>query len=210
MRKQRDRYDYPGTGVPGALEVNCPLAQTLSLKMDRMAEMQELLDKPLSGEELGERYRGLCEDPCYANIPGKIELDSWGRMLMTPASSYHTALQVELATRLKPLGGRAFVEAGVVTDDGIVVPDVSWASDDFMRLHGFESPYTRAHDICAEVVSVPNSRKEMRDKIRACLGAGAVEVWLVYPISKRYEFFNSAGLSTGSRYPVDLDGIFDL
>ena len=178
--------------------------------MGRMAEMQELLEKPLSGEELGARYRALCEDPCYANIPGKIELDVWGRMLMSPASSYHTALQAELATRLKALGGRAFVEAGMVTDAGILVPDASWASDDFMRLHGFETPYKRAHEICIEVVSPSNSRNEMRDKISAYLAAGAVEVWLVYPTSKPSEFFNRTGLSTASRYPVDLGGIFDL
>ena len=177
--------------------------------MDRMAEMQELLEGPLSGEELGARYRALCDDPCYANIPGKIELDVWGRMLMSPASSYHTALQAELATRLSALGGRAFVEAGIITDAGILVPDVSWASVDFMRVHGFETPYKRAHDICVEVVSPSNSRAEMRDKITACLAAGALEVWLVYPTSKRYEFFNSTGLSTASRYPVDLVGIFD-
>jgi Uma2 family endonuclease len=178
--------------------------------MARMAEMQELLEEPLSCEELGARYRALCEDPCYANIPGKIELDVWGRMLMSPASSYHIALQVELATRLKALGGRAFVEAGIVTDAGILVPDVAWASDDFMRLHGFETPYKRAHDICVEVVSPSNSRKEMREKMTAYIAAGATEVWLMYPTSKRYEFFNSSGLSTASRYPVDLVGIFDL
>jgi len=178
--------------------------------MGRMAEMQELLEKPLSGEELGARYRALCEDPCYANIPGKIELDVWGRMLMSPASSYHTALQAELVTRLKVLGGRVFVEAGVVTDAGILVPDVSWASDDFMRLHGFETPYQRAHDICIEVVSPSNSRKEIREKIAAYIAAGAMEVWLVYPTSKRYEFFNGTGLSTASRYPVDPVGIFNL
>lgn len=178
--------------------------------MGRMAGMQELLEKPLSSGELGARYRALCKDPCYANIPGKIELDVWGRMLMTPASSYHTALQLELGTRLKALGGRAFVDVGIVTDAGVLVPDVAWASDDFMRLHGFETPYERAHDICVEVVSASNSRKEMRDKIGAYLAAGAVEVWLVYPASKRCEFFSATGLSPASRYPVDLTGIFDL
>lgn len=178
--------------------------------MGRMVEMQELLEKPLSDEELGARYRALCEDPWYANVPGKIELDVWGRMVMSPAGSYHTALQVELGARLKALGGRAFVDVGIVTYAGVLVPDVAWASDDFMRSHGFETPYARAHDICVEVASPANSRKEMRDKISAYLAAGAVEVWLVYPSSKRCEFFSAGGLSPVSRYPVDLAGIFDL
>ena len=170
--------------------------------------MQELVESPLSGEELGARYRAICEDPCYANVPGKIELDVWGRMLMTPASSYHSALQVELATRLKAIGGRAFVEVSMLTSAGILVADVAWASLEFMQAHDFETPYTRALEICAEVVSPSNSRKELREKIEAYLAAGAREVWLVYPKSKRFEFYSQSGLLQRSAYPVDLAKLF--
>src|SRR3954467_15869952 len=104
--------------------VNRPFDRTLSRTMDRGAEMQELIEHPLSGEELGARYRAICEDPCYANIPGKIELDVWGRMLMSPASNYHSALQLELGTRLRALGGRAFTEASMLTPAGVLVPDL--------------------------------------------------------------------------------------
>ena len=178
--------------------------------MDRMTQVQELLEEPLSGEELSARYRALCEDRCYANIPGKIELDVWGRMVMSPASSYQSALQVELASRLKALSGRAFVQVGVLTPSGVFAPDVAWASADLMGARGFETPYARAPEICIEVTSPSNSRKEMREKIDAYLAAGAIEVWLVYPTSKRYELFGSQGPLTHSRYTVDLEGIFDL
>ena len=178
--------------------------------MGRMAEMQGLLEKPLSGEELGVRYRALCDDPCYANIPGKIELDMWGRMVMSPPSSYHSALQVEIASRLRTLGGRAFVEVSILTPGGVFVPDVAWASAEFMTARGFETPYARAPEICVEVTSPSNSRQEMREKIDAYLAAGAVEVWLVYPTSKRCEFFGVNGLSAASRYPVDLVAIFPM
>jgi hypothetical protein len=40
-----------------------------------MFEDPEVVEAPLSSEALGERYRAICEDPCYANVPGKIELD---------------------------------------------------------------------------------------------------------------------------------------
>src|SRR5213593_2752642 len=113
-----------------------------------MFEDPEVVEAPLSSEALGERYRAICEDPCYANVPGKIELDVWGRMVMSPPSSYHSALQVELASRLKTLGGRAFVEVSVLTASGVLVPDVAWASADFMSARGFETPYTRAPEIC--------------------------------------------------------------
>lgn len=177
--------------------------------MDRMPEMQELLEKPLSADELGARYRALCEDPCYANVPGKIELDMWGRMVMSPPSSYHSALQVEIASRLRVLGGRTFVEVSILTPGGVLVPDAAWASADFMAARGFETPYGRAPEICVEVTSPSNSRKEMREKIDAYLAAGAEEVWLVYPSSKRCEFFDRGGVMPRSAYAVDLDGLFD-
>jgi Uma2 family endonuclease len=177
--------------------------------MGRMGEMHELLDAPLSSEELGMRYRAICDDPSYANVPGKIELDVWGRMVMSPASSYHTALQADLATKLKTLGGRTFVDVSMLTPTGVLVADVAWASAAFMRAHGFETPYTRAPQICVEVVSPSNSRKQMREKIEAYLGAGAEEVWLVYPSSKRCEFYANQGPLPRSAYSLDLCDLFD-
>jgi Uma2 family endonuclease len=172
------------------------------------SDTPELVERPLSSEELGARYRAICEDPCYANIPGKLELDAWGRMLMSPASNYHSALQSELAIRLKALGGRAFTEASILTAAGVLVTDVAWADDEFMRAHGFETPYTRALQICVEIVSPSNSRKELREKTAAYLAAGAREVWLVYPKSKRFEFYGEQGSLSSSAYPVDLARVF--
>ena len=154
----------------------------------------EIVEAPLSSEELGARYRAICEDPCYANIPGKLELDVWGRMLMSPASNYHGALQLESGARLKALGGQAF--------------DVAWADDEFMRAHAFETRYAQSPQICVEIVSPSNSRKELWEKTDAHLGAGAREVWVVYPKSKRFEFYGERGLQPGSAYAVDLAGVF--
>src|SRR5688500_19591184 len=86
----------------------------------------EVIETPLTGEELAMRYRALCEDPLYANVPGKIEIDLWGRLLMSPASNYHSALQSSLSAKLAALGGRAFVEASVLTSAGVLVADVAW------------------------------------------------------------------------------------
>ena len=170
--------------------------------------MHELIEAPLSSEDLAARYRALCADPCYANVPGKIELDVWGRMVMSPASNYHSALQTALAGRLAVLGGRAFVEASVVTDAGVLVADVAWASNEFMRARGFETPYVRSPELSIEVVSPSNSRKELREKVAGYLAAGAIEVWIVYPQSKRIEFHGPEGLKPRSQYTVDLADIF--
>lgn len=145
----------------------------------------------------------------YENVPGKIEIDVWGRLLMSPASNYHSALQTALSGKLAALGGRAFVEASVLTMAGVLVADVAWASAEFMRAHAFETPYAKAPELCVEVVSPSNSRKELREKIDAYLAAGAEEVWIVFPQSKRCEFYGDKGLLERSRFPVDLSRLFD-
>lgn len=170
---------------------------------------QEVIESPLSAEELAVRYRALCDDPLYANVPGKIELDVWGRMVMSPPSNYHSAVQTALAIQLASRGGRAFVEASVLTPAGLFVPDVVWASAEFMRIHRFETPFTRAPELCVEVASPSNSRKELREKTDAYLAAGAEEVWIVYTESKRCESYGKEGLSQRSRFAVDLSGLFD-
>jgi Uma2 family endonuclease len=178
--------------------------------MDLMTETPELIEAPLSREELAVRYRELCEDPRYNNVPGKIELDVWGRMVMSPPpSNYHGAMQFTLGARLASLGGRCLVEASVVTGAGLFVADVAWASADFMRAHGFQTPFTQAPEICVEVVSPSNSKPELAEKRRAYLATGAEEVWLVFTKSKRVEIHNKQGLIPTSRYPVDLAGIFE-
>jgi Uma2 family endonuclease len=78
-----------------------------------------------------------------------------------------------------------------------------------MAARGFETPYARAPEICVEVTSPSNSRTEMREKIDAYLASGANELWLVYPNSKRCEFFGEAGALPRSAYAVNLDGLFD-
>jgi len=171
-------------------------------------QVQEVIEAPLSSEQLALRYRGLCEDLRFANLPGKIELDNWGRLLMSPASNYHSAVQTALSGKLAALGGRAFVEASVLTSAGVLVADVAWASEEFMRVRGFETPYTRAPELCIEVVSPSNSRKELSEKVAAYLEAGAEEVWILYPQSKRCEFHDKQGLVQRSRYAVDLADIF--
>lgn len=174
-----------------------------------MRPPQELIEAPLSSEELGARYRALCDDPLYANVPGKIEVDVWGRLLMSPPSNYHGAVQSRLSRMLGVLGGQVFVEASVITPGGVFVADVAWASSGFMRLHAFETPYTQAPELCIEVVSPSNSVKELEEKRVAYLAAGADEVWIVYPQSKRCEFHSSQGLTAHSAYAVDLAGLFD-
>jgi len=173
-----------------------------------MSQAQEVIEGPLSSEELAERYRALCDDPYCANLPGKVELDLWGRMVMTPPSFYHGVVQGRLCRSLLTLGGEIVVEAPVVTPTGLFVVDVAWASAHFMATHGRETPLVHSPEICIEVVSPSNSVKELREKTDAYLASGAEEVWLVYLRSKRFEFHGQRGPLSRSQYAVDLADIF--
>lgn len=174
-----------------------------------MGASPEVIEEPLTYDALAERYRELCADPRFANLPGKVELDNWGRILMSPASNYHALLQGRLIQRLSPLGGQAFAEASIVTAAGLLVTDVAWATLEFMQAHGTETPFTRAPELCIEIASPSNSLKELREKMDAYLAAGAIEAWTVYPQSRRFEFFGKGGLIQRTGFRIDLAGLFD-
>ena len=174
-----------------------------------MSKDQELLESPLSSQELAERYRDLCYDRRFANVPGKVELDVWGRILMTPASVYHGRIHGRLCQKLAILGGgETLIEAGIATPMGLFVPDLAWASTPFMTRHAGQWVLTEAPELCIEVVSPTNSVKEMEEKTAAYLAAGAQEVWIVYPQSKRCEVYGQHGLLQRSAYPIDWIGVF--
>jgi|SRR5690349_22303477 Uma2 family endonuclease len=171
--------------------------------------MQEIIDAPLSSEELAIRYRQLCDDPCLASVPGKIELDVWGRVLMTPPpSAYHGLAQSRLVKLLTVLGGEVITEAPIVTALGLFLADLAWLSPTYVATHGIKTPLAPAPEVCIEVVSSTNSVKELSEKRHAYLAAGAAEVWLVYPQSKRCEFYGAQGLLPRSAYAVDLRDLF--
>jgi Uma2 family endonuclease len=174
-----------------------------------MGAMDELIEAPLTPEELGARFRALCEDPLLANVPGKIELDLWGRMFLTPFDNRRGMLKGRIASRIAGLAGQGVINASVLTRQGVSVADVAWCSEPFARAHGTETPFTRAPEICVEVVSPSNSRKALEEKVAGYLAAGAVEAWIVYPKSKRVQCFGKAGELAASAYAVDLTGLFD-
>jgi Uma2 family endonuclease len=174
-----------------------------------MNAIPEVAERELTYAELAERYRAICEDLRFDNLPGKVELDTWGRMIMSPASNYHGVLQGRLARRLSAaLGGEVITEASVLTATGLQVADVAWASPAFMQAHASETPFTQAPELCIEVASPSNSLKGLREKAAAYVAAGALEAWIVFPRSKRIEFYCEDGAIEQTRFAIDLAGLF--
>lgn len=127
-------------------------------------------------------WSSAINNPFLKDLPFKIELDKWGKILMSPASNNHGSLQFETGARIRDAKkgrGKVITECSIQTSQGVKVADVAWASDSFIEKFGFETPYKRAPEICVEVVSPSNFQGEIDEKIALYLSKGAHEVWIV-------------------------------
>ena len=126
-------------------------------------------------------WANIINDPLLENLPFKIELNKWGKILMSPASNNHGRLQYEVGSLIdKDKGnGKIIMECSIETSDGVKVADVAWASDEFIEKFGYDTPYKKAPEICVEITSPSNSKGEIEEKIQLYLAKGALEVWIV-------------------------------
>jgi Uma2 family endonuclease len=172
----------------------------------------DVIDNPLTQRQLTERYFALLDDPSYAGLPGKFELNGWGQIIMTPpADFWHYRIAARLVRMLTAaLGGEAVQEGAVAVEGrGVLVADVVWCSPAFLARHGGERVLQGAPEICVEVLSPANSTKEIDEKRTAYLAAGAVEIWIVDPVGKSIAFFGPEGNRAASQFAADLTGLFD-
>jgi Uma2 family endonuclease len=123
----------------------------------------------------------VINNPFLQNLPFKIELNQFGQILMSPASNKHGAIQfqvgLEITRRRKK--GRVITECSIETSDGVKVADVVWASDEFIEEFGMQTPYPKAPEICVEIISPSNSKREITPKVDLYLAKGAQEIWIV-------------------------------
>jgi Uma2 family endonuclease len=158
-----------------------------------------------SSEVLALRWAEVCNDPILRELPYKIELNAFGTIEMSPASTRHSRLQAEIAHQLRlqlPLGA-VFTELPVLTRIGIRVPDVAWASESFVSRHGDLTPLPAAPEICVEVQSPSNPMRELLMKADAFVAAGATEVWIVTEDGE-WTVHTGAGLVEATQFPVKL------
>ncbi len=136
----------------------------------------------------------VINNPFLKDLPFKIELNRWGKILMSPANNNHGSLQYKVGKMLD-LGkksGEIIIECSIQTPKGTKVADIAWASDEFMDKHGYNTPYEVAPEICVEVISPSNSKGEMQEKVRLYLNQGAKEVWLCDQ-QGRVSYYSQAG-----------------
>jgi Uma2 family endonuclease len=124
-------------------------------------------------------WANVIDNPLLKDLPFKIELNKWGKILMSPANNNHGRLQYEVGARIDrhKRSGKIIMECSIQTADGVKVADVAWASDAFIEKYGYSTPYIKAPEICVEITSRSNS--EIEEKVQLYLAKGAIEVWVV-------------------------------
>lgn len=145
------------------------------------------------------KWADVLADPTLKDLPFKIELNQWGLIEMSPASTWHGRRQTRVIQYLtKALSsGEIITEPAIQTVLGVRVPDVGWASLEYMKAHADASPLPIAPELCVEVLSDSNTDAEMAAKRGAYFAAGASEVWLVTETSE-VQVYTTEGLQAQS------------
>lgn len=141
------------------------------------------------------RWDELLNDPDILKIEGRVETDRHGQTIMSPPpSARHGALQFRIADALRNLlaTGEVITECPISTADGVRAADVAWASDQTMDELGNRSCFSRSPEICVEVLSQRNTKREIMEKRDLYFDAGAKEVW-VCDESGKMGFFTQPG-----------------
>jgi Uma2 family endonuclease len=127
------------------------------------------------------RWAEVLSDREWARLPGRVETDRYGRVIMTPPPApTHGARQSEIAYLLRSLSseGRVITECPVSTSDGVKGVDAAWASPARLTELGDQVCFPHAPDVCVEVRSPSNTDAELREEATLFFDAGAREVWI--------------------------------
>ena len=127
------------------------------------------------------RWAELLADRELAKVEGRIETDRHGHIIMSPPPApSHGRFQLEIGHLLRSFmdAGCVLTECPISTADGVKAADVAWASPERTRQLGEQVCFSRAPDICVEVMSPSNTEAEIQEKIALYFDAGAREVWL--------------------------------
>jgi hypothetical protein len=167
------------------------------------------IETPLAPDELGRRWRALCQDPTFEDIAARIELTEWGEILMSPVGKSRGMAAMRIGEALRQaLGGHTMAEVGIATSIGARAPDVAWCSDDFLAAHPEEMPLAAAPELCVDIVSATNALPKRREKAMASVNAGAVKAWIVHPQSREIEIYGREGRKAATSFAVDSAKLF--
>jgi len=126
------------------------------------------------------QWQEVCESQSLKDLPFKIELNDEGKVLMTPVKVNHSILQGKIIGHLYQniIGGEALAECAIKTQQGTKVADVAWASNALLEKIENEVECSIAPEICIEVLSFSNTKREIEEKKSIYFEQGAKEFWI--------------------------------
>lgn len=155
-------------------------------------------------------WQEVCEHPSLRNLPFKIELNQYGQIVMSPVKVYHSAFQGRIGSLLdRLLTGYVLAECAIATHKGTKVADVAWVSPDRFEIVREEDECSIAPEICVEVISSSNSKREIREKTALYFGQGALECWICNETGNM-SFHNREGRLEHSALAPDFPARIDL
>ena len=157
------------------------------------------------------KWQDVCEDPRLNDLPYKIELNEYGKIVMSPQKVYHSILQGKIENLLRRYQkiGEVFPECAIHTDKGTKVADVVWVSEARYQIIKKETECSVAPELCVEIFSDSNTQKEMNEKKALYFAQGAEEFWLCSE-NGDITFFDSSGQRSSSSLIPDFPDKIDL
>lgn len=144
-----------------------------------------------------------CQNPHLKDLPFKIELNSRGKIEMSPHKNKHALFQGRIIRELSRLmpAGEAFPECPIETSDNVKVADVAWVSPETLAKIQNQAACSVAPEICVEIMSMSNTSEELATKRQLYFSAGAAEVWVCDELGHVTFFGQAAELPASLRCP---------
>jgi Uma2 family endonuclease len=137
-------------------------------------------------------WEKLLADEFLATLPHRIETNRFGQIIMMPPPGPdHGEEQFQIGFLIHQAlpHGRVITECPISTSDGVKAADVAWISGERkQRQRKRKVFFDLAPEICVEIFSPDNTRREMQAKRALYFEAGAEEVWFCH-LDGRMEFF---------------------
>lgn len=153
------------------------------------------------------QWQDVLADKSLQDLPYKIELTKRGTLELSPRSFLRSHFQGTLAFLLMDqFGGCSFIELAISINKSVIMPDVAWGSKEYYQQHKNDIAATSAPEICIEIMSPSNSKREMKTKVNLYLKAGAKEVWLVSE-QGQIQYFDKNGQKESSGFNVKIDNL---
>lgn len=147
----------------------------------------------------------ILEDEKWEGISDKVELDENGKVCLTAMNDLVRDIQrhfLSILTEALSDDGQLMIECAIALEKRVISPDIAYASDEFVEGHEMENPFTKAPELCIEILKESLSPKELDNRIECYFKLGAKEVWTINS-DKKVQVYDIKGPKENSIYKLE-------